>query len=62
MWVLRGGVPDHASIHVGLTDGTVTEILDGISEGDPVIVDATGADATPAPTSTGTNNAFRRMF
>jgi HlyD family secretion protein len=60
VWVLRGESAQPASIHTGLTDGTVTEVLDGLSEGDSVITDATlsGAATSSAPTSTG----MRRMF
>jgi hypothetical protein len=49
------------TVHTGLTDGTVTEILDGdVNEGDEVVVDATTNDSapTPAPASSG----LRRLF
>ena len=42
------GTPDPVAVHIGLTDGTVTEIVDGeLKEGDAVIVDATAADKEP---------------
>ncbi len=63
VWLLRGGAPVATSVHAGLTDGTVTEILDGVAEGDAVVVDATGGDAAPAATPSGGGaNPFRRMF
>ncbi len=60
LYVLVGGHPSPVSVHVGLSDGTTSEILDGaIKEGDAVITDSTTtAGASPpaaggaAPTST----------
>jgi len=59
IWVLRDGVPKSVSVHTGLSDGSVTEIVDGdVKEGDLVIVDATGSDApSSAGTSRPNNNA-----
>jgi HlyD family secretion protein len=62
IWVLRDGVPKSVTIHTGLSDGSMTEIVDGdVKEGDAVIVDATGSDAaTPASTGRSNNsNPFR---
>jgi len=59
VWVLRGGTPQLVSIHTGLTDGTVTEVVDGLAEGDAVIVDTLNADGT-APSTTSTS--VRRLF
>jgi HlyD family secretion protein len=61
LWVMRGGAPQAVSVHTGLTDGTVTEVVDGdLAEGDQVVVDTVGSDAAPsaAPTST----TLRRLF
>jgi HlyD family secretion protein len=61
LWVMRGAAPQSVSVHSGLTDGTVTEIVDGdLSEGDQVVVDTTSADGTPSATTTST--ALRRLF
>jgi HlyD family secretion protein len=58
IWVLRDGAPQSVAIHTGLSDGSVTEVVDGdVKEGDLVIVDATGSDV--APTATTTSNPFR---
>jgi len=68
IWVVRGAAPQPVLIHVGLTDGTVTEVVDGdLHEGDQVVTDATTPDA-PATTGTGGGGpgggspALRRMF
>jgi HlyD family secretion protein len=61
VWVLRGASPEAATVHTGLTDGTVTEIADGdLKEGDPVVVEATGSDGAPPPSPGG--SSFRRLF
>jgi HlyD family secretion protein len=61
LWVMRGAAPQSVSVHSGLTDGTVTEIVDGdLSEGDQVVVDTTSAEAAPSATTTSTS--LRRLF
>ncbi|HEX3346405.1 MAG TPA: efflux RND transporter periplasmic adaptor subunit [Polyangiaceae bacterium] len=60
VWVMRGSTPQMLTVHTGLTDGTVTEILDGdLKEGDAVVVDSTGPDGSSAPPTTTTT---RRLF
>jgi HlyD family secretion protein len=62
IWVMRAGSPQAVAVHTGLTDGSVTEIVDGdLKEGDQVVVDATTQDAAPAAAS-GTSPAMRRLF
>ncbi len=62
VYVLRGGEPEPATLHTGLSDGTQTEVLDGdLKEGDPVVVDSTGGEA-PAPTGSGQPPQMRRLF
>ena len=49
VWVLRDGAPVAVSVTAGISDGRMTEILDGdLKEGMPVITDqrAGNADAT----------------
>ena len=54
IWVMRNGVPQSVSIHAGLSDGSLTEVIDGdLKEGDEVITEANGSDATPAATPSG---------
>jgi hypothetical protein len=56
-------VPQLVTVHTGLTDGTVTEIVDGdIKEGDQVVVDTLNADGS-APSAGGAGAAqTRRLF
>jgi HlyD family secretion protein len=60
IWVMRGGSPQQVSVHVGLSDGTVTEVEDGLAEGDQVLVDVEGGEGA-APSSTG-RSTLRPMF
>jgi HlyD family secretion protein len=63
LWVMRGATPQQITVHAGLTDGTVTEIVDGdVHPGDAVVVDLTTPDAPAAPSSAGASPAMRRMF
>lgn len=49
VWVLDGKVPKPVRLKVGITDGTVTEVLEGdVQEGTAVITDATLPGAAPA--------------
>ena len=63
VWVLRDGRPQLIRIHVGITDGTNTEVLDGLAEGDAVITTSTGGSspAESASPQRGGGN-LRRMF
>jgi HlyD family secretion protein len=63
IWVMRGGTPQAVQIHVGLSDGAVTEVVDGdVQEGDAIVTDSQSGDApSPAPSGGGTP-AMRRMF
>jgi HlyD family secretion protein len=50
VWVLRGERPVAVDIKVGISDGSVTEVVDGeLKEGDPVLTDVVGGkSANPA--------------
>jgi HlyD family secretion protein len=63
VWVMRGSViPVAVTVHVGLTDGTVTEIVDGdLKEGDQVVVDTLSADGS-SPSAAGGAAQTRRLF
>jgi HlyD family secretion protein len=62
VWVLRGSSPQQVTIHTGLSDGTVTEVVDGLNEGDPVITDVETGDGSTAPTSSSRGGSSFRMF
>jgi HlyD family secretion protein len=60
LWVMRGPTPQSVSVHTGLTDGTVTEVVDGdLNEGDAVVIESSAADAASPPTGA---PSFRRLF
>jgi HlyD family secretion protein len=46
VWVMRAGQPASTKIHTGLSDGTLTEVVDGdLKEGDEVVTDAVDPSA-----------------
>jgi HlyD family secretion protein len=65
VWTMHGSTPEQAHIHTGLTDGTVTEVVDGLNEGDTVVVDVEGSESS-APTGSsrpsGGGGGGLRMF
>jgi len=62
-WVLRDGKPQMVSLRVGLSDGNLTEVIEGdLREGEPVVIDASVPDApagSGAPTGPG---GMHRLF
>ncbi len=61
IWVMRGATPQPVVVHVGLSDGVVTEVLDGdLQEGDQAITDSQSGDTPSSPS--GASPAMRRMF
>jgi len=55
VWLLRDGRPRSVTIRVGLSDGSVSEALEGeLKAGDPLIVEAVGQGSSSVP------SAFRR--
>jgi HlyD family secretion protein len=64
VWLLRGGAPVQVTIHTGLTDGTVTEVIDGLSEGDAAITDLDTGDGSSGSggSSTSSKAPSLRMF
>jgi HlyD family secretion protein len=62
VWVLRQDKPVMVPIRVGITDGTMTELLEGeLIEGDRLISETIGgAPAAQAPAAGA--NPFRRGF
>jgi HlyD family secretion protein len=60
VWVIHGDSAEQVAVHTGLTDGTVTEVLDGeLSDGDRVAVDAMGPEGAPSARGASTS---RRPF
>lgn len=62
VWALRDGKPQMVPLRIGLSDGNMTEMLEGdLREGEAVIVDASAADgqASGAPAAPG---GMRRLF
>ena len=54
VWVLRGEKPEPVRLRAGISDGSLTEVVEGeLSPGDAVVTDATGAAATGAAPSGG---------
>ncbi|MGD1147892.1 MAG: efflux RND transporter periplasmic adaptor subunit [Thermoanaerobaculaceae bacterium] len=60
VWVLKDGKPTRMAIRTGVSDGSLTEVVEGdLSEGDEVITDASGGTSAQAQQA----GAFpRRMF
>jgi HlyD family secretion protein len=54
---LVDGKPEPARVRTGISDGRFVEVLDGLSEGDTVVV-GTGADAAKGGTRTGGTSPF----
>jgi HlyD family secretion protein len=49
---MRNGAPQSVSVHTGLSDGSLTEVVDGdLKEGDEVVTEANGGDSQPSSTS-----------
>jgi HlyD family secretion protein len=60
IWVLKDGAPRPLPLRVGVTDGAVTEVLEGeLAPGDACIVDATGGSGKGGA---GASNRPPRMF
>ena len=54
VYVLRSGSnkPQAAQIKTGISDGIMTEVLEGLKEGDSVVIGTIGGGAAPSPAST----------
>jgi HlyD family secretion protein len=63
LWVLRGATPTPVPVHVGLSDGTVTEIVSGeVQEGDAVVIEASsGNDSSGSAKPPAGGGAMPRM-
>ncbi len=62
VWVLREGVPNAVRIRTGVSDGTMTEVLEGdLREGDVAITDASGG-ASEKPAGGASPGGMRRIL
>jgi len=60
VWLLKDGVPSPVVVATGVSDGSLTELVEGeVHEGDALITDGSGAGAGPAA---GTPTRIPRMF
>jgi HlyD family secretion protein len=63
VWVLRNGQPQPSPLRVGLSDGSMTEIVEGdVHEGDSLIVDASIQGQAAATTTNQPPGGTRRLF
>jgi HlyD family secretion protein len=63
IWVLRGNDIRPVSVKLGLSDGTLTEVVEGdLNEGDLVVVDTLGSDSNSPASGGAGGGALRRLF
>jgi HlyD family secretion protein len=68
VWVLRLGRPQSVAVRTGISDGSLTEIVEGqLHDGDLVVVDASLAGAADSPSAAsgppgGAAPGMRRLF
>ena len=56
VYVLRDGKPTPVQIKVGISDGVFTEVIEGLNEGDQVIIGSAGGSQQTAQTPPGSSN------
>jgi HlyD family secretion protein len=62
LWALRDGKPQMVSVRIGLSDGSLTEIVEGdVHEGDPIVLDVSTDAASGGALPTGPGG-LRRLF
>ena len=60
--MLRDGIPQTVSLRVGLSDGNLTELVEGdLHEGDVLIVDAAATESQPEAAAAAPGG-MRRLF
>jgi HlyD family secretion protein len=60
LWVLRGEKPQMVNIRTGVSDGSVTEVLEGdLNQGDAVITDNLSGDAKSSSSASQQPPRFR---
>ena len=60
--MLKAGKPESTPVRIGVSDGTMTEIVEGVAEGDEVITDTTGGTPRPAGGAGGGSGGGGRGF
>ena len=61
VYVLEQGQPKRVIVKLGLTDGSYTEILSGLNEGQLVVTGASTTSKTATPAATAANPGTRRL-
>jgi HlyD family secretion protein len=62
VWALRDGKPQQVPLRIGLSDGSLTEVVEGdLHEGEVVIVDASVADGQ-SEAAAAAPGGMRRLF
>jgi len=63
VWALRDGKPQMVPLRIGLSDGNMTEMLEGeLREGEAVIIDASAADGQAPGAPATAPGGMRRLF
>ena len=63
VWLLRDGKPQTVPLRVGLSDGNLTELIEGdLHEGDALIVDAAATESQPEAAAPAGPAGMRRLF
>jgi HlyD family secretion protein len=63
VWLLRDGKPQTVPLRVGLSDGNLTELIEGdLHEGDALIVDAAATESQPEAAAPAGPGGMRRLF
>ena len=62
IYVLPGSQPQAAQIKTGISDGVVTEVVEGLKEGDSVVTAEMAAKSQPASTPANPFSGGQRRF
>ncbi|MBI3795496.1 MAG: efflux RND transporter periplasmic adaptor subunit [Deltaproteobacteria bacterium] len=63
VWILRGELPEMIPLKIGISDGSVSEVVEGsLQAGDRVVIDASSGTDTNRSGPGGGSFGFRRLF
>jgi HlyD family secretion protein len=62
VYVLSGSQPKPVQIKTGISDGVVTEVVEGLKEGDRVVTSEVAAKSQPASTPANPFSGGQRRF